>query len=412
MSTIDRLEPQQQHSLVMLFCTGLLFWMSIAILLPTLPAYINKIGIGQEQLGWIMGSFAIGLLATRPIVGKLADTRGRKFVLIIGTIVAAIAPLGYLTVTSVPLLMVIRAFHGISIAAFTTAYSALVVDVSPVAKRGETIGYMSLANPVGVALGPAIGGYLQVAGMYSTIFWISVICGVISCLGANQLSAKPILFTALGSKIEPPAPTSIWKILTNPALSIPAAVLLLIGFPFGALHTFMPLYIQDSHIDLNPGLFYTMAAMASFSARTVIGRRSDRYGRGIFIAGSLCCYTAGMYCLANGGSKFSFIAGAILEGLGTGTLIPMVIALVSDRSLPEHRGQVLSTCTAGLDLGIAIASPLFGAVIARLGYHGVFAIGTSLAFMAILLFMGWGNQTMGQSIGFCLGRNKDFYRLS
>jgi MFS family permease len=412
MSTIDQLEPQQRRSLLVLFCTGLLFWMSIAILLPTLPAYINKIGIGQEHLGWIMGSFAIGLLATRPIVGKLADTRGRKFVLIIGTIVAAIAPLGYLTVTSVPLLMVIRAFHGISIAAFTTAYSALVVDVSPAAKRGEIIGYMSLTNPVGVAIGPAIGGYLQVAGMYRTIFWISVICGAISFLGASQLSAKPVVFTESGSKTQPPAPTSIWKILTNPALSIPAAVLLLIGFPFGALHTFVPLYIQDSHIDLNPGLFYTMAALASFSARTVIGRRSDRYGRGIFIAGSLCCYTAGMFCLANGGSKLSFIAGAIFEGLGTGTLIPMVIALVSDRSVPEHRGQVLSTCTAGLDLGIAIASPLFGAVITRLGYHGVFAIGTSLAFMAILLFMGWGNQTMRQSIGFCLGRNKDFYRLS
>jgi MFS family permease len=412
MSTIDQLEPQQRRSLLVLFCTGLLFWMSIAILLPTLPAYINKIGIGQEHLGWIMGSFAIGLLATRPIVGKLADTRGRKFVLIIGTIVAAIAPLGYLTVTSVPLLMVIRAFHGISIAAFTTAYSALVVDVSPAAKRGEIIGYMSLTNPVGVAIGPAIGGYLQVAGMYSTIFWISVICGAISFLGANQLSAKPVVFTEPGSKTQSPAPTSIWKILTNPALSIPAAVLLLIGFPFGALHTFVPLYIQDSHIDLNPGLFYTMAALASFSARTVIGRRSDRYGRGIFIAGSLCCYTAGMFCLANGGSKLSFIAGAILEGLGTGILIPMVIALVSDRSLPEHRGQVLSTCTAGLDLGIAIASPLFGAVITRLGYHGVFSIGTSLAFMAILLFMGWGNQTMRQSIGFCLGRNKDFYSLN
>jgi MFS family permease len=170
MNTIDRLEPQQQRSLMVLFTTGLLFWMSLAILLPTLPAYINKIGISQENLGWIMGSFALGLLASRPIVGKLADTRGRKFVLIIGTIVAAIAPFGYLTVTSAPLLMLIRAFHGVSIAAFTTAYSALVVDVSPIEKRGEIIGYMSLANPVGVALGPAIGGYLQVAGLYSTIF--------------------------------------------------------------------------------------------------------------------------------------------------------------------------------------------------------------------------------------------------
>jgi MFS family permease len=411
MSTIDRLEPQQRRSLMVLFGTGLLFWMSIAILLPTLPAYIDKIGIGQEHLGWIMGSFAIGLLASRPIVGKLADTRGRKFVLVLGTIVVAIAPLGYLTVTSVPLLMLIRAFHGISIAAFTTAYSALVVDVSPIEKRGEIIGYMSLTNPVGVALGPAIGGYLQVAGLYSTIFWLSIVFGLLSYIGANQLAATPTIYSELSSENKLAAPTSIWKILTNPALSIPAAVLLLIGFPFGALHTFMPLYIQASHINLNPGLFYTMAALASFSARTVIGRRSDRYGRGIFIAASLCCYTAGMCCLAKGGSTISFIAGAILEGLGTGILIPMVIALVSDRSLPEHRGQVLSTCTAGLDLGIAIASPLFGAVISRLGYQGVFAIGASFAFMAILLFLGWGNKTLGQSIGFCLGRNKDYYRL-
>jgi MFS family permease len=409
MSTIDRLEPAQRRSLVVLFVTGLLFWTSIAILLPTLPAYIHKIGIGQEQLGMIMGSFAIGLLATRPILGKLADTRGRKFVLIIGTIVAAIAPLGYLTVTSIPLLMLIRAFHGISIAAFTTAYSALVVDVSPLQKRGEIIGYMSLTTPVGSALGPAIGGYLQVAGLYSTIFWISVLCGLIACLGASQLLAKPVTFGEITGAV--PAPTSIGQILTNPALSIPALILLLIGFPFGALHTFIPLYIQDSNIDLNPGLFYTMAALASFSARTVIGRRSDRYGRGIFIAGSLCCYTAGMCCIAKGGSALSFMAGAILEGLGTGTLIPMVIALISDRSLPQHRGQVLSTCTAGLDLGIAIASPLFGAVVTGLGYHGVFAIGAGLASMAILVFVGWGNQTMRQSIGFCLGRNKDSYRL-
>jgi MFS family permease len=410
METTDQLEPEQRRSLIVLFSAGLLFWMSIAILLPTLPAYIDKIGIGQEHLGWIMGSFAIGLLATRSIVGKLADTRGRKFVLLIGTMVAAIAPLGYLAVTSVPLLMLIRAFHGVSIAAFTTAYSALVVDVSPIQKRGEIIGYMSLANPVGVALGPALGGYLQVAGLYSTIFWISIIFGLLSYLGANQLTAKPLIpATPDSDKIQ--SPTSIGQIMTNPALSIPAAVLLLIGFPFGALHTFMPLYIQSSHINLNPGLFYTMAAMASFSARTVIGSRSDRYGRGIFIAGSLCCYTLGMCFLAKGGSAINFIAGAILEGLGTGTLIPMVIALVSDRSQPAHRGQVLSTCTAGLDLGIAIASPLFGAVVARLGYHGVFTIGAGLAFAAILLFLGWGNQTMRQSIGFCIGRNKDSYRL-
>jgi MFS family permease len=418
MKTLNQLEPHQRQSLLVLFITGLLFWTSIAILLPTLPAYLDSIGINQQQLGLIIGAFAVGLLATRPILGKLADRRGRKVVLLIGTAVAAIAPLGYLTVTSIPLLMLIRAFHGISIAAFTTAYSALVVDLAPPKQRGEIIGLMSLTNPVGVALGPAIGGYLQVSGMYGTIFWISVMSGAIAWISASRLKepridiSPSLMGDVEPEKIERVPNTSVWKILTNPALSIPALVLLLIGFPFGAIHTFMPLYIKASHIDFNPGLFYTIAAIASFSARSVIGSRSDRYGRGIFIAGSLCCYTAGIACLATATGELSFIFGAIFEGLGSGTLIPMTVALVADRSLPQHRGQVLSVCITGLDLGIAIAAPVFGAVAAKLGYPGIFTVGTGMAVCAIGVFLIWGNHDWRRSVGFCLGRDLDYYRQS
>jgi MFS family permease len=409
MKTLNQLEPQQRQDLLVLFITGLLFWTSIAVLLPTLPAYLDAIGIDRQHIGFIIGAFAIGLLATRPIVGKLADTRGRKLVLLIGTAVVAIAPLGYLTVTSVPLLMVIRAFHGISIAAFATAYSALVVDLAPPKQRGEIIGLMSLTNPLGVAIGPAIGGYLQVGGFYSAIFWISVITGAIAFMSVSRLHEPRTKIDR--QEIEPVARISMWKILTNPALGIPALILLLIGFPFGAIHTFLPLYIQTIHIDFNPGLFYTIAAMASFSARSLMGSRSDRYGRGIFIAGSLCCYTAGVACLATANSELSFIFGAILEGLGSGTLIPMTVALVSDRSLPQQRGQVLSICLTGLDLGIAIAAPVFGIFAKDLGYPGIFTIGTAMAASAIVVFLIWGNRTLRHSIGFCLARDRDVYRL-
>jgi MFS family permease len=409
MNTLNQLEPQQRRNLLVLFITGLLFWISIAILLPTLPAYLDAIGIEQQQIGLIIGAFAIGLIATRPLVGKLVDKKGRKLVLLIGTAVVAIAPLGYILFTSIPLLMVVRAFHGISIAAFTTAYSALVVDLAPPKQRGEIIGLMSLTNPVGVALGPAIGGYLQVAGMYNTIFWVAIGCGAISFIAASQLQKVRI---EKPEKSEPIESTSAWKILSNPALGVPALVLLLIGFPFGAIHTFLPLYIQTIHIDFNPGLFYTIAAISSFSARSVIGTRSDRYGRGIFIAASLCCYTAGVACLASANSQMSFIFAAIFEGLGSGTLLPMTVALVSDRSLPQQRGQVLSICITGLDLGIAIAAPVFGLVAKDVGYPGIFTIGTGMAAGAILVFIIWGNRSLRHSIGFSLGRDRDVYRRS
>jgi MFS family permease len=407
MNTLNQLEPQQRRSLLVLFVTGLLFWMSIAILLPTLPAYLDAIGINQQQIGLIIGAFAIGLLATRPLVGKLVDTKGRKLVLLIGTAVVAIAPLGYIYVTETPLLMAIRAFHGISIAAFTTAYSALVVDLAPPKQRGEIIGLMSLTNPLGVAVGPAIGGYLQVHGWYREIFWISVVSGAISLIAATQLRHHKIAIELDRDEL---ANISMWQILTAPALGIPALVLLLIGFPFGAIHTFVPLYIEQMNVGFNPGLFYTIAALASFSARSVIGSRSDRYGRGVFIAGSLCCYTAGVACLATANSQWSFIFAAMFEGLGSGTLIPMIVALVADRSLPHQRGQVLSICITGLDLGIAIAAPVFGWVAKDLGYPGIFAIGTGMAASAIGVFLLWGNRNLRHSIGFSLGRDRDVYR--
>jgi MFS family permease len=67
-------------------------------------------------------------------------------------------------------MIAIRAFHGLSIAAFVVAYSALVLDLAPPANRGELLGYMTLVNPIGLALGPALGGFLYEATGFTTAF--------------------------------------------------------------------------------------------------------------------------------------------------------------------------------------------------------------------------------------------------
>jgi len=131
LSTFAKLSRQTKRNLGVLFTAGLLFWASLASLLPTLPLYVKSIGAPDNQLGIVMGAFAIGLLLFRPQAGRMADQRGRKIVLLIGMSVATLAPVCHLLTQSIPMLMLIRAFHGISIAAFTTAYSSLVVDLAP-----------------------------------------------------------------------------------------------------------------------------------------------------------------------------------------------------------------------------------------------------------------------------------------
>ncbi|ARV61307.1 MFS transporter [Nostocales cyanobacterium HT-58-2] len=401
------IDPQLRSNLLVLFAAGLLFWSSLASLLPTLPLYIESVGATKQQIGIVMGGFAIGLLLFRPWLGRLADRRGRKIVLLIGTLVAAIAPLGYLFVKPIPLLIVLRAFHGISIAAFTTGFNALVADIAPLEKRGEIIGYMSLVNPIGIAIGPALGGYLQAGVGNEILFLTSAELAFVGFLGILPIFNP----TVVTKQQEDTVNSQFWRILISPRVKTPATIMLLVGLAFGALHTFIPLFIKSIGIQLNPGLFYTTAAISSFGVRLFTGKASDRLGRGLFVTLSLVFYTLSMSVLWLANSPTAFLFAAIIEGAGSGTLIPMIAAMMVDRAHAYERGQIFAICLMGLDVGIAIAGPALGSIAEYIDYRNMFGLCACLTFLSIFIFLTQSSKDLLSSLRFALGRGQDAYAL-
>ncbi|MGD2180223.1 MFS transporter [Lusitaniella coriacea] len=429
MKVFKTLERQKLQNLFLLFVAGLSFWLSLTALLPVLPSYIKAMSAGersltfalgswntslllsvQSQVGFVMGCFAIGLLMFRSSLGQMADRRGRKIVVLIGTIVSGIAPFGYLYFHSIPGLMALRAFHGISIAAFTTGYSAWVVDLSPAKQRGELISYMSLVIPVGMALGPMVGGYVAETAGYTTVFVLSGIAGILAFVLASQVGETPKLETKV-ARDSALRPKKLLQRLKHPALLTPTSVMLCVGLIFGTLISFLPLFIEEIQLDLNVGLFYAVAAIASFISRVLTGRASDRYGRGIFISGSLVCYGISMVLLSYAQSPQAFLIAAFFEGAGAGTIVPMAIALMSDRSAIDERGLVYSICIGGFDLGMAIAGPILGFLAEPIGYRNLYFLSAILAAIALLVFISRINKDFLSSWRFATGRGQDFYAL-
>jgi MFS family permease len=407
LKVFSTLSPELRRNLLVLFTAGLLFWSSLAALLPTLPLYIQTIGGSSQDIGIVMGSFAIGLLFSRRWLAQLADHEGRKVVLLIGMSAVAIAPLGYILTDSMLILIGIRAFHGLSIAAFALAYSALVVDFSPPQNRGELIGYMSLVNPIGMALGPALGGYMQASLGHTPTFLMAAAVGAVGLICTAQVQEPPTHGLESGESTQ-----QFWQLLATPRIRVPAIVLLLIGLAFGTLSTFVPLFIKEVGINLNVGLFYTAAAIASFSIRLVVGRASDRYGRGVFITMSLILYTLSMLMLWQAGSAAQFLLAGGLEGAGAGILIPMMAALMADRALPNERGRIFGICMVGFDLGIAIAGPVVGAIATQVGYRHIFGIAAGLALLGVIVFLTLSSKDLLHSIRFALGLGRDVYAVS
>ncbi len=416
------LAPETQRNLFFLFLTGLCFWTSLTALLPTLPLYIEFAGATQQQVGLVMGSFAIGLLFSRGLLGQWADQRSRKLVVQVGTLAVAIAPFGYAMFTSLPLFVAIRAFHGISVAGLTTGYSALVVDLSPPEKRGEIIGYMSLGVPLGMALGPALGGYLAEIFGYGFLFLLCGLLGILAFLCAGQVREASRYKVPLFPQTPTPAVSPSrrlakallgvrWSLVKSPPLRIPAIILLFVGLVFGGLTAFIPAYIRDSNVGLNAGLFYTAVAIASFVIRLVAGRASDRLGRGFFITCSLCCYVLAMMILALAQYNWQFLLAGLAQGAGGGTLLPMMTALVADRSKVNERGQSYAFCVGGFDVGIALGAPLAGLLMTVVNYRGLFTLSAGFLTLALWIFITLSSKDLEHSMRFAFGRGADAYSL-
>jgi MFS family permease len=403
---LETIDAELRKNLLMLFAAGLFFWSGLASLLPTLPLYIEHIGASKQEIGIVMGSFAIGMLLFRPAMGTLADIRGRKIVLLIGMSAGAIAPLGYLFIKTILPLMVIRAFHGISIAAFATAYITLVSDLAPEHRRGEIVGYMSLVSPLGVGIGPAIGGFVQVTIGYTPLFLLSAALCSLGLLCIIPIVNPPVIKKPNNSKND-----NFLQILISPRVRIPAIVLLLSGLTLGSLHTFISLFIKSTGVDLNAGLFFTAAAVSSFSCRLFTGKASDQYGRGLFVTISLIAYTLSIICVWQANNSFMFLLGALMEGAASGTLIPMISVLMTDRALPHERGRIFGVSLMGFDIGLAVAGPIFGTFAQTLGYRSMFGLTTGLTAIATIIFLTQSSRNVPESLRFAFGRGKDIYAV-
>lgn len=392
---------------------------------PVFPLYIQSIGANQSEVGVIMGAFAIGLVISRPRLGQMADHHSRIRVLRIGIIVAIIAPLLYITSIELPQLFAIRVFHGISIAAFTTGYISLVTDIAPADQRGEVFSYMSLATPLGLGLGPLVGEVIyDTYGV--TYLWIlcSLLCGLSLCLSlpvqdsytSGDASTSPTAKTASPvAKICAKSTQTSQKfgsILREPRLRVPTIIMTLAGLILGILITFLPLLIDSLSIPFRAGWFFSGSAVASFAIRPLVGANSDRYGRGPFVCLALLAYIISMLTLSQASTNVAFLSAGLLEGIGAGCLLPTVIALVSDRGLPQERGRLMALCIGGFDLGMAIAGPIFGSSRLWLSYSHLFLVASVIGSLALIIFLTANSQTIRLSLLFACGKTHDRYAIS
>lgn len=95
-------------------------------------------------------------------------------------------------------------------------------------------------------------------------------------------------------------------------------------------------------------------------------RRLFVYGLVIFAAGSLLCMLAPNYVV--------LLAGRLVQGVGSGAIPGLGVALVSRAYPPAMRGQVMGLVSAAVGSGAAIGPTLGGLLVGLFGWQALFAV--------------------------------------
>ena len=118
-----------------------------------------------------------------------------------------------------------------------------------------------------------------------------------------------------------------------------------------------------------------MFAVTLILVRALAGKLSDIKGRKFVIIPGMVLISAGLWVLSTASILESFLAAALLYGLGFGLVHPSLMAFLVDRVSETGRGAAMGTFTASFDLGIGTGSILLGLVLQYYGFQVMYTLG-------------------------------------
>lgn len=416
------------------------------ILSTAVPSIVADIG-GFSSFPWLFSIYLLAQSVTVPVYAKLADTLGRKPVMLFGIGVFLLGSLLAGFAWSMGSLVAFRAVQGIGAGAIAPSAMTIVGDIYTVEERARVQGYLSSVWAVAAVIGPALGGGFAQLDAWRWIFFINVplalIAGAlvwrrfeeqapkqrrrIDYAGATVLTlalsllilsvleggnawpwvsvpgllvpAGGIALLVLFGAIERRAPEPVlpsW-VLTRRLLVTTATIAFAIGAVMIGLTAFVPTYLEGSRgtAPLVAGFAVATLSIGWPLSSSLVGKLYLRTSfRTAVLCGGALTTVAGLL-LALTVESPSAVTVAVLAffvgaGLGMGS-VPAMVAAQSSVAWHERgvvTGAQMFARSAGSAIGVAVLGALANARIAAEGGPRdpqAIVAGTQVVFWAVVV---------------------------
>ncbi len=346
----------------LMFAGMILATTGAAMIWPFLMIFASEtLSLPLAAAASLMSINAAAGLASAILAGPIVDRAGRKWAMVIGLVGNGLCYFALSRAGSYPAFALTLGLSGVFSPLYTVGSDAMLADLFPAEKRADAFALIRMGRNIGVAAGPALGGFVlsrsYSLGLYSA---------------AVGLAAYGLLLLFFARETIPPeakqAPAGLahqlrgyWAALQDRPFMGVVGAFTLVQMVTALVWVLLSVHVK-THFGITERLYgwlpTTNALMVVF-LQVFITRRTRKFSAHSVLRWGAVFYIAAPLIVARAAGFWGFWLAMVLMTVGELIVVPRTSAYVANLAPADKRGRYLSLY--GLTWNIAAGiSPLLG----------------------------------------------------
>ncbi|WP_313455587.1 multidrug effflux MFS transporter [Pseudomonas sp.] len=366
--------------------------LSSNIILPAFPDIAQQLHVSTQELGLTLSSFFITFALAQLVVGPLADSYGRKRLVVGGLMIFVAGTFWAANATTLDMLILGRIIQGVGVCAAAVLARSIARDLYHGESLARALSLTMIAAATAPGFSPLIGSMLNTTLGWRALFITVGISAILIALFYVRGIGETLPDHRRVALSVPAILIAYCKLVSNSIFILPAlATSLLMSGLFASFAAAPSILMEGMGLSsLQVGLYFAATVLVVFAAGLVAPRLAHRFGsRAMTLVGFTTAFIAGAVLLI----------GPSNPGLGWYSL--SMVLFLWGMGIANPLGTALTMTPFGKEAGLA--SALLGFLTMALGavstwivstpkFPTVAALGATQAavcLVAIVLFAGY-----------------------
>jgi EmrB/QacA subfamily drug resistance transporter len=423
--SIERARTVNPIAVLIVISLGLFMTLlDLTIVNIAIPSIVDGLHASLDQVLWVLNAYSLVYAVLLITSGRLGDIFGPRNLFAAGISVFTLASVASGLAQDPTQLILARAAQGFGAALLAPQGLPILLSLFPPERRASTFAVFGILAGVAVVAGPTVGGFLVTHFGWRWIFYVNVPLGVATLVAALLIvpDLRPgrkhrldvlgvvlataglfgvvfgliegqrydwgtvrgfvtipeiigagvvllVVFLVIQARRQDREPLLNFAIFKDRNFTLMTGVLMSMGFAIVGLYLPLTIFYQ-SVLGLSAqdaGLTIAVQPLAMMVVSAFAGGVANRYGGKFVLIPGLLLFAAGSayidWAVHVDASRWSFVPGLILSGIGLGGVWGPVYAIATRDIRPQLAGVASGVLNTIQELGAVVASASVGALL-------------------------------------------------